>query len=201
MSPRRNPQVTAEGLLQDIAAQIDLLARFVEIDLTPAMIYTSPTDRDRALGLISQGGSSRAWIKNLYEVCRWSSIASAEEEWLQELGIEGICRDNRLRGVWSMPSFLRDLGLSNDQNITSDLKQGRKVKRFEMKLGPGIALLIVPVMPIFRRLKREEEARTIELLGADYQGINQWAQRNEWLAQIYQVLVSESRFLCTRQVI
>lgn len=198
MSPRRNPQVTAEGLLQDIAAQIDLLARFVEIDLTPAMIYTSPTDRDRALGLISQGGSSRAWIKNLYEVCRWSSIASAEEEWLQELGIEGICRDNRLRGVWSMPSFLRDLGLSNDQNITSDLKQGRKVKRFEMKLGPGIALLIVPVMLIFRRLKREEEARTIELLGADYQGINQWAQRNEWLAQIYQVLVSKSRFLCTR---
>lgn len=201
MSSRRNQKITAEGLLQDIVAQMSLLDRFVEIDLTPVLVHIDPADRDRALGLISQGASSCAWVKHLYEICRWVSLASAEEGWLQEQGIEGVCQDNRLRGVWSMPSFLRHLGLSNDQNIASDLKQGRKVKRLETKLGLGISLLMVPVMPIFRRLNREEEAKAIELLRADYAGINQCAQRNEWSAQIYRVLVSETRIFPARHLL
>ncbi|KAJ6151216.1 hypothetical protein N7470_007810 [Penicillium chermesinum] len=67
---------------------------------------------------------------------------------------ERVCRGNHLRGVWPKPSFLRYLGLSDNHNVERDLKQGRKVRRLEAVFGPGIALLIVPVMSIFRRMSR-----------------------------------------------
>ncbi|KAJ5219640.1 hypothetical protein N7468_008844 [Penicillium chermesinum] len=188
MPPRRKQVVTADRLFQDMTAQMDFLSTFLEVDLTPAMPLSSATDRNRAIDLLPQGANFRPSIERLYKVCQWSSLAFQEEEWREEQGMERVCRGRDLCGVWPKPSFLRHLGLSDDHNVESDLKQGRKVRRLEAAFGPGTALLIVPIVPLFRVLCIREEAKLVELL-RDNEHITRWAQKYEGLKQIYQGLI------------
>lgn len=95
-----------------------------------------------------------------------------------------------------MPSFLRHLGRSNDHNARSDLQQGRKLRRLEAKFSTGIALVLAPVLPTFRRLSLAEEAKFIQLLGSDYPSMIYEAQRLRTLKIKYQTLVSLPGFEC-----
>lgn len=197
MTARRNPPVTADGLLHDLSAQMERFLRFLEVDLTPAIVETSATgEGPSAVDLISRGASSRPWILRLQTLLRWSSLALEEENWLQTQGLGPVLPGSRILSVWSMPSFLRHLGLSNDHNVCSDLQQGRKLRRFEAKFGAGISLLIVPVMPTFRRLSLGEEAIVIQLLETDYSSIPLEARRLLNLKTKYQILVTSLGFSC-----
>ncbi|CAG8084110.1 unnamed protein product [Penicillium nalgiovense] len=88
-----------------------------------------------------------------------------------------------------MPSFLRHLGRSSDHNAYSALQQGRKLRRFEIEFGEGIALLFAPVLPTFRRLSLIEEAKAMQLLRASYTNILIDTQRLLYLKSRYQTLV------------
>lgn len=59
----------------------------------------------------------------------WSSMAIEEEEWIRTQGLDSAPPDNRVRGVWSRPSFLRYLGRSKDHNARSDLPPGNPCRR------------------------------------------------------------------------
>ncbi|OQD77428.1 hypothetical protein PENANT_c102G00568 [Penicillium antarcticum] len=190
MPARRNPPVTAECLLHDLSAQMGHFLRFLEVDLTPAIVETEATQVPSVVDLISQGVNSRTWILHLQTILRWYSLALEEEEWLHMQGFDRALPGSRIRGVWSMPSFLRHLGRSNDHNACSALQQGRKLRRFESEFGGGIALLLVLVLPTFRRLSLREEAKAMRLLRASYVNIPFHAQRLLNLKSKYQALVS-----------
>ncbi|CAG8887468.1 unnamed protein product [Penicillium egyptiacum] len=185
MPARRNPPVTAEGLLHDLSTQMERYLRFLEVDVSSAIAETNTTVVD----FISRGASSRLWILRLRTILRWSSLALEEEEWLRTQGLGRAHPGSQVRGVWSMPSFLRHLGRSNDHNACSDLQQGRKLRRFEIEFGEGIALLFTPVLPTFRRLSLTEEAKAIQLLKASHANILIDAQRLLHFKSKYQALV------------
>lgn len=185
MPARRNPPVTAEGLLHDLSIQMKHFLSFLEADLSPAIAETSTTVVD----FISRGASSRLWILRLQTILRWSSLALEEEEWLRTQGLDRAHPRSQVRGVWSMPSFLRHLGRSNDHNACSALQQGRKLRRFEIEFGEGIAILLAPVLPSFRRLSLIEEAKTMQLLRASHVNILVNAQRLLHFKTKYQALV------------
>lgn len=188
MPARRNPRITAEGLLHDLSAQMQHFLMFLEVDLTPAIAEAGATsDVPIAVDFISRGPSSRLWILRLQTILRWSSMASEEEEWLQTQGLD--IPGNRARGVWSMPSFLCHLGRSKDHNARSDLQQGRKLRRFEHEFGEGIALLLAVVLPSFRRLSLREEAKAIQLLRVSHTNILFHMQRLASSKHKYQKLV------------
>ena len=190
MPTRRNPPVTAEVLLHDLSAQMEHFLRFLELDLTPAIAQTGATsDCPSVVDFISHGASSRSWILRLQTIFRWSSLALKEEEWLRTQGLDRALPGSHVRGVWSMPTFLRHLGRSNDHNACSDLQQGRKLRRFEIEFGEGIALLLAPVLPTFRRLSLREEARAIQLLRASHTEILSHAQGLLTSKSKYQTLV------------
>ena len=190
MASRRNPPVTAEALLQDLSSQMEHLLDFLETDLTPAIIGPNVTqDGPCVVDLISAGASSSRWILRLRTILEWSSLALEEELWLQAHEMELAPPGSHIQGVWLMPSFPRHLGRSNDHNARSDLQQGRKLRRLEAEFGTGIALVLAPVMPIFRRLSLAEEAKFIPLLGSDYPNILCEARRLQNLKMKYQNLV------------
>lgn len=174
MPPRQNPPVTADSLLQDISTQLDHYLRFLETDLTPAILQSDTNCKDpSAVDLISQGVSSRQWILRLQAIFEWTYLASREEEWLHSQGLELAPPGSHVRGVWSMPSFLRNEGRSKDHNVSSNLRQGRKIRRFEKELGAGITILLAIILPTFRRLALDEEAKTIQLLRTNHADIIQ----------------------------
>jgi hypothetical protein len=185
MPARHNPPVTAEGLLHELSTQMEHYLRFLEVDVSPAIAETSTT----VVEFISRGASSRSWILRLQTVLRWSSLALEEEEWLRAQGLDRAHPGSQVRGVWSMPSFLRHLGRSNDHNACSALQQGRKLRRFEIEFGEGIALLFAPVLPTFRRLNLIEEAKAMQLLRASHANILDNAQRLLYFKSNYQALV------------
>ncbi|KAJ5473992.1 hypothetical protein N7475_003558 [Penicillium sp. IBT 31633x] len=185
MSPRRNPRVTAECLLHDLSIRMEHFLRFLEADLSPAIAENSTTVVD----FVSRGASSRSWILHLQTILRWSSLALEEEEWLRMQGVDCPRPGRQVRGVWSMPSFLRHLRRSDDHNARSALQQGRKIRRFEVEFGEGIALLFAPVLPTFRRLSLTEEAKAIQLLRASYANILVDARRLRLFKSKYQTLV------------
>lgn len=190
MPARRNSPVTAEGFLHDLSAQMKHFLRFLEVDLTPAIAETSATsDSPSLVDFISHGASSRLWIPRLQTILRWSSLALKEEEWLRTQGLDRALPGSHVRGVWSMPTFLRHLGRSNDHNACSDLQQGRKLRRFEIEFGEGIALLLAPVLPTFRRLSFGEETRAMRLLKASHTEILCHAERLLASKIKYQTLV------------
>ena len=189
MPSRRNPPVTAKGLLRDISFQMERSLEFLETDLTPAFI--GPDFTKDGLGvddLISAGASSTAWMLRLRTILEWSSLASEEEHWLYAHNMESAPTVSH-RGVWLMPYYLRHLGRSKVHKARSDLQQGRKLRRLEAKFGTGIALVLVPVMPTFRRLSLAEEAKFIQHLVSDYPSIICEAQRLPNLKTKYQRLV------------
>lgn len=159
--------------------------RFLEADLSPAIAETSTTVVD----FISRGASSRPWILHLQTILRWSSLALEEEEWLRMQGLDLPRPGRQVRGIWPMPSFLRHLGRSKDHNACSDLQQGRKLRRFEIEFGEGIALLFAAILPTFRRLSLIEEAKAMQLLGASYANIIVDARRLRLFKSKYQTLV------------
>lgn len=183
MPPRRNPPVTAEGLLHDLSIRIEHLLRFLKADLSPAIAETSLVD------FISRGANQRPWILHLQTILRWSSLALEEEEWLRMQGLDLPRPGRQVRGIWSMPSFLRHLGRSNDHNACSALQQGRKLRRFEIEFGEGITLLFAPILPTFRRLSLTEEAKAMQLLRASYANILVDARRLRLFKSNYQTLV------------
>lgn len=193
MTPRHNTPITAERLLDDISAQMEHLLKFLEIDLTPAIVKPSSSEDYNVVDLISHGASSRLWISRLQTLIRWSSLALDEEEWLRKQGLVRGPPGNHIRGVWLMPSYLRHIGRSNDHNIRSDLQQGRKLRRLESELGPGIALLFIPVLPSIRRLSLSEEVRTIQLLRSDHLNILYEARMLYNLRTKYQQMVAWPR--------
>jgi hypothetical protein len=171
--------------------------RFLEVDLTPAIVETEATIQvPSVVDLISHGASSRTWILRLQTIFLWSSLALEEEEWLWMQGLDRALPGSRIRGVWSMPSFLRHLGRSNDHNACSALQQGRKLRRFENEFGGGIALLLAPVLPTFRRLSLREEAKAMRLLRDRHASIPFHAQRLLNLKSKYQALVVTLVFTC-----
>ncbi|KAJ6126420.1 hypothetical protein N7523_002032 [Penicillium sp. IBT 18751x] len=191
MPARRNPPITADGLLSNLIAQMERFLEFLEVDLTPVIMGNSATGKGPSpVDLMAHGASLRPWILQLQKILWWSSLAMEEERWLQIQGLDQALPGNHIRGVWSMPSFLRHLGLKDDHNARSDLQQGRKLRRFEIKFGAGIALLMVPVMPGFRRLSLSEEAKVVQLLETDYSSILLKAQMLSNLKMSYQTLVS-----------
>ncbi|KAJ5778353.1 hypothetical protein N7520_001599 [Penicillium odoratum] len=197
MASRRNPPVTAEVLLRDLSSQMEHMLDFLETDLTPAIIRPKiAKDSPCVVDLISAGASSSRWILRLRTILEWSSLASEEEHWLQAHEMELAPPGSHIQGVWLMPSFLRHLGRSNDHNARSDLQQGRKLRRMEVKLGTGIALVLAPVMPTFRRLSLAEEAKFIQLLVSDYPSILCETQRLRNLKMKYQTLVSQFGLGC-----
>ncbi|KAJ5654837.1 hypothetical protein N7490_001840 [Penicillium lividum] len=197
MASRRNPPVTAEGLLRDLSSQMKHMLDFLETDLTPAIIGPKVAqDSPCVVDLISAGASSSRWILRLRTILEWSSLASEEEHWLQAHEMELAPPGSRIQGVWLMPSFLRHLGRSNDHNARSDLQQGRKLRRLELKLGAGIALVLAPVMPTFRRLSLAEEAKFIQLLVSDYRSILCETQSLQHIKIKYQTLVSQFGLDC-----
>lgn len=174
MPPRQNPPVTAESLLYDLSIQLERYLRFLETDLTPAILQSNTNGEDPSgVDLISHGVSSRPWILRLQAIFEWTNLASREEEWLQSQGLELALPGSHIRGVWSMPSFLRNEGRSKDHNVSSDLRQGRKIRRFEKELGAGITILLAIILPIFRRLALDEEAKAMQLLRTNYADIIQ----------------------------
>lgn len=197
MASRRNPPVTAKGLLRDISFQMERLLEFLEADLTPA--FMRPDFTKDGLGvddLISAGASSSSWIYRLQTILEWSSLASEEELWLQTQEMELAPPGSHIQGVWPMPSFLRHLGRSKVHKARSDLQQGRKLRRLEAEFGTGIALVLVPVMPTFRRLSLAEEAKFIQHLVSDYPSIICEAQRLPNLKTKYQRLVGQIGLGC-----
>ncbi|KOS37045.1 hypothetical protein ACN38_g12186 [Penicillium nordicum] len=186
MPARRNPPVTAEGLLHDLSTQMEHFLRFLEADVSPAFAETSTAS---LVDFISHGASSRLWIRRLQTIFQWSSLALAEEEWLRMQGLDRAHPGSQVRGVWSMPSFLRHLGRSNDHNACSALQQGRKLRRFEIEFGEGIVILLAPVLPTFRRLSLIEEANAKQLLRASHVNILVNAQRLLHFKSKYQALV------------
>ncbi|KAJ5491947.1 hypothetical protein N7453_010044 [Penicillium expansum] len=190
MPPRRNPRITAEGLLHDLSAQMQHFLMFLEVDLTPAIAEAGTTSEFPSfVDFVSCGASSRLWILRLQTIFQWSSLALEEEEWLRRQGLDRVHPGNQVRGVWSMPSFLRHLGRSKDHNACSALQQGRKLRRFEIEFGEGIALLFAPVLPTFRRLSLIEEAKAMQLLRGSHANILVNAQRLLPLKSKYQTLV------------
>ncbi|KAJ5927156.1 hypothetical protein N7516_008929 [Penicillium verrucosum] len=178
MPARHNPTVTTEGLLHDLSIQMEHFLRLLEVDLSPAIAEEDTTSEfPSILDFISCGASSRLWILRLQTIFRWSSLALEEEEWLRTQGLDRAHPGSQVRGVWSMPSFLRHLGRSKDHNAYSDLQQGRKLRRFEIEFSEGIALLFAPVLPTFRRLSLIEEAKAIQLLRGSFADIPVNAQR------------------------
>jgi hypothetical protein len=174
MPARQNPLITAESLFHDLSTQLERYLRFLEIDLTPVILQSKLNCEDpSAVDLISHGVSSRLWIIRLQSIFEWTNLTSQEEAWLQSQGLELALPGSHVRGVWSMPTFLRNEGRSKDHNASSDLRQGRKIRRFEKELGAGIALLLAIVLPSFRRLPLGEEAKTIQLLRTNYADIIQ----------------------------
>ncbi|OQE64549.1 hypothetical protein PENNAL_c0225G01684 [Penicillium nalgiovense] len=185
MPPRRNPPVTAECLLHDLSIRMEHFLRVLEADLSPAIAETSTTLVD----FISRGANSRSWILHLQTILRWSCLALEEEKWLRMQGLNLPRPGRQVRGIWSMPSFLRHFGRSEDHNACSALQQGRKIRRFEVEFGEGIALLFAPVLPTFRRLSLPEEAKAMQLLRASHANILVDARRLRLFKSKYQTLV------------
>ena len=187
MPTRRNEPVTANGLLDALSFQLDHFLRFMEIDLTPAFVETDGThEGPSVVELITHGENSRRWISQLQAIFTWSALAIEEEKYLLPYGLEPS--SSHIRGVWSMPSFLRYIGRSEDHKMRNALSQGRKLRRFETKFGAGIALLMAPVLPDFRRLSLDEEGKTIELLKTHRVEFCHQAQRLSRLRIKYQKL-------------
>lgn len=168
MPARRNQVDNAEKLLYDLSAQLQSYFLFLKTDLTSILLQQSvraaedPTATDLSLF----GVNSHTWVKQLLNVLQWTCLALAEEEWLQLQGV-GLPRPgSHLGGVWSMPSFLRSKGEEKNHNTLHALQQGRKLRRFETEFGVGFSLLLIPVLPAFRRLSLDEERRVVQLLRA-----------------------------------
>lgn len=70
-----------------------------------------------------------------------------------------------------MPSLLRSKGRSKDHNVSNDLQQGRKRRRFDKELCAGIALMLAITLPAFRRFTLDKEVNSIQLLGTNHAGI------------------------------
>ena len=136
--------------------------------------------------LITRGENSRRWISQLQSIFTWSSLAIEEEEYLLPYGLEP--NSSHIRGVWSMPLFLRYKGLLEDHKIRNALSQGWKLRRFETKFGVGISLLMALVLPDFWRLSLDEEGKTMELLNTHRVEFCHQAQRLSRLRTKYQKL-------------
>ena len=166
MPTRRNQVDNAERLLHDLSAQLQSYLLFLEADLTSILLEHSrraeedPTANDLSLF----GVNSHTWVKQLRNVLQWTCLALEEEEWLQSQGADVPRPGRQLRGVWSMPSFLRSKGGGKNHNTLHALQQGRKLRRFETEFGAGFSLLLIPVLPTFRRLALDEERRVVQFL-------------------------------------
>jgi hypothetical protein len=166
MPTRRNQVDNAERLLHDLSAQLQSYLLFLEADLTSILLEHSkraeedPTANDLSLF----GVNSHTWVNQLRNVLQWTCLALEEEEWLQSQGADVPRPGSQLRGVWSMPSFLRSKGGEKNHNTLHALQQGRKLRRFETEFGAGFSLLLIPVLPTFRRLALDEERRVMQVL-------------------------------------
>jgi hypothetical protein len=191
MPNRRNQVDNAEKLLHDLSAQLKNYFLFLNSDLTSILLEHSvraaedPTARE----LSSIGVNSNTWIENLQTILQWTCLALGEEEWLQSQGADLPRPGSQLRGVFSMPSFLRAKGAAKNHNTFHALQQGRKLRRLENEFGTGFSLLLVPVLPIFRRLALGEERKLVQLLrSADPAKIIPRAQNLSVLRSTYQSL-------------
>jgi hypothetical protein len=92
-----------------------------------------------------------------------------------------------------MSLFIQQQGLPRNSNTTKSLQHGRKLMRFEYEFGPGITLLLIPVLPAFRQLSMAEEAKTINMLrNGDFANINQNAQSLTCVRYQYQRIYGKS---------
>lgn len=191
MATRRNQVDNAEKILYDLSAQLQNYLLFLQTDLTSILLQHSvraaedPTANDLSLF----GVNSHTWVKQLLNVLQWTCLALGEEEWLQSQGVDLPRPGSQLRGVWSMPSFLRSKGGGKNHNTVHALQQGRKLRRFETEFGAGFSLLLIPVLPTFRRLSFHEERRLVQLLrAADTANIISSAKSLTLLRSTYQSL-------------
>jgi hypothetical protein len=75
-----------------------------------------------------------------------------------------------------MARFIQEEMLPSNHNTKKALQNARRLFRFESQFGPGITLLLIPVLPTFRVLTLAEEARAIQMLQEGFASIREWAK-------------------------
>jgi hypothetical protein len=166
MPTRQNTPITAENLLGRITALLKHCHLFFQTDLTSMVLCTrlnsEETSRTQYLTL---NESQYSWETRLQTILYWSSLALREQRWLEAQGLGAAnfgTAARRRHGT--MGTFIRQEGLTDDASTLHDLQQGRKLLRLENAMGAGISLLLVPVMPMIRRLTIYEESRVVRML-------------------------------------
>jgi hypothetical protein len=183
------PTVTAERLLIDLSTQLDTFLFFLHLDLSSVISETGAEQwvGQRAVSLIAGGENSSRWIEAFRVIHRWTELALREQEWLHETGRSQPMPCSGSHRLGTMSLFIQQQGLPKNPNTTKSLQHGRKLMRFEHEFGPGITLLLIPVLPAFRQLSMAEEAKAIDMLrNGDFANIKQNAQSLTRLRYQYQ---------------
>ncbi|CAG8134221.1 unnamed protein product [Penicillium salamii] len=185
------PPATAERLLTDLSIQLDLIIRFLGLDLTSVILEgdSKQGKRWRATELIGMGKNTQCWIQGLQNVHQWTNLALREQAWLQRTGGNEPTPCSGPHRFGTMSAFIQEEGLSDNHNTKKALQHGRRLVRFEREFGHGITLLWLPVLPALRGLSLSEEVRTMEMLrGGDFAYVTHWARRLTRLRLNYQCI-------------
>ncbi|CAI7613019.1 unnamed protein product [Penicillium viridicatum] len=160
------PPATAERLLTDLSTQLDMLIRFLKVDLTSVILEGNSLQEEtrRATELVATGKNTQCWIQRLHDVHQWTNLALWEQDWLQRTGRNESTPCPGSHRFGTMAAFIQEEGLSDNHNTKKALQHGRRLMRFEREFGHGITLLLLPVLPALRSLTQAEEARTMEML-------------------------------------
>lgn len=167
MSTRKNIPITAERLLNCILIRLLDVRNFFSKDLTALISTTQLRDGEdpRMIGLNSIGNDSGSWEGRLKTILSWTSIALREQRWLREQGLDPLASIAcGVRRHGTMHTFIHQEGLPDKASTTHALQQGRKILRLEHAIGSSISLLLLPVLPEFRRLPSGEEFKFSEIL-------------------------------------
>ena len=181
MKPRRITSISAEKFFDLVLARVIECRSFFQADLTSLVIETVPQLEPSPIR-----ETNKTWESHFKTLLSWTSLALRERQWLEanelskpNLGHIGVRRHGTMR------KFLREEGLLETASSSSDLQQGRMILRIEGSVGGGIALLLVPVLPMIRRVHGHEESRVTQMLASD-QDIRTMADELGQLRQEYQ---------------
>lgn len=174
MPTRKNTPVTAEKVLDQVSMLLTECQSFFQSDLT-VLVFEVLKDlegnpRDRST---SPGEDHASWESRFKLILRWTSLALREQQWLENNGLpQPNFSAAGVRRHGTMSTFIRQEELPDNSSTAHALQQGRKVLRLETAIGVGISLLLVPVLPMIRRLTDHELSRLVQILASsDYQNI------------------------------
>jgi hypothetical protein len=181
MTSRRNTSISAETFIHHVLARVKECRSFFQADLTSLVVESVPE-----LEPSPMRDTNKSWESNFQMLLSWTSLALREREWLKA---NGLSKPNlghiSVRRHGTMRKFLSEEGLLEAAISSSNLQQGRKILRIEDIVGKGTALLLVPVLPMIRRVSRHEESRVTRML-ASHQDVRIMADELSQLRQEYQ---------------